>query len=175
MRPVRYEHLVQINDLERPDIPVLERSGLWLGLVARVERPALFDATVDATRELGRNGSRLERDVKRGASTTRETVTLRPGESIEIRIGAGTDFDGSALTVAIEEPAPRALFLRFTYELRGPAVPVDEAERRVLRQAYYHANLGLVRQIRTLAAGVFAATGDAEAAFASRVSRGGVR
>lgn len=167
---MRYEHLVQINDLERPDLPELGRAALWLGLVARAERPALFDATVDATRELGRDGGRLEREVTRGASTTREAVTLRPGRSIEIGIGAGADFAGSALTIAIEEPAPRALFLRFTYELSGPAEPVDEAERRVLRQAYYHANLELVRRIRALAAG--AAAG---AAHEPRLLRGGER
>jgi hypothetical protein len=151
---VRYEHLVQINDLEQPDLPVLERGQLWSGLLARAERPAMFDASVDGTRLIHRDGSVLERELVRGSSSTRETVSLRPGESIEIGIGAGTDFAGSALTIAIEEPRPRALFLRFTYELRGAAVPTDEAERCALRQAYYFANLELVRRIRALAPGV---------------------
>ena len=151
---MRYEHLVQINDLEQPDIPVLERAQLWFGLLARAERPAMFDATVDGTRVLRRDGNGFERELTRGSSTTRESVSLRPEESIEIGIGAGTEFAGSLLTIAIEEPLPQALFLRFTYELRGPAVPTDEAERRALRQAYYFANLELVRRIRALAPGV---------------------
>ena len=151
---MRYEHLVQINDLEQPDIPVLERSQLWFGLVARAERPALFDATVDGTRLLRRDGGLLERELTRGLSTTRETVSLRPEESIEIGIGAGTEFAGSLLRIAIEEPVPQALFLRFTYELRGPTVPAEESEQCALRQAYYLANLALVRRIRALAPGV---------------------
>lgn len=151
---MRYEHLVQINDLEQPDIPVLERSQLWFGLVARAERPAMFDATVDGTRTLRRNGNVLERELTRGSSTTRETVSLRPEESIEIGIGAGTEFAGSLLRISIEEPVPQALFLRFTYELRGPTVPAEESELRALRQAYYLANLDLVRRVRALAPGV---------------------
>ena len=161
---MRYEHLVQINDLERPEIPVLERAQLWFGLVARAERPAMFDPTVDGTRVLSRDGNVLERELSRGPSTTRETVCLRPEESIEIGIGAGTDFAGSLLTIAIEEPLPQALFLRFTYELRGPAAPTDEAEQRALKQAYYFANLELVRGIRALAPGVIqAADGHGDA------------
>jgi hypothetical protein len=151
---MHYEHLVQINDLEQPDMPVLERSQLWFGLLARAERPALFDATIDAAHELHRAGNVLERELTRGSATTRETVRLAPEQSIEIGIGAGTDFAGSRLRIAIEEPAPQALFLRFSYELHGPTVPVDEGERRALRQAYYFANLGIVRQIRALAPGV---------------------
>ncbi len=151
---MRYEHLVQINDLEQPDIPVLARAQLWFGLLARAERPAMFDTTVDGTRLLSRDGNVFERELTRGSSTTRETVNLRPEESVEIGIGAGTDFAGSLLTIAIEEPLPQALFLRFTYELRGPAVPADEAEQSALRQAYYFADLELVRRIRALAPGV---------------------
>jgi hypothetical protein len=151
---VRYEHLVQINDLEQPDIPVLERGQLWFGLLARAERPAMFDASVDGTRLIHRDGNVLERELVRGSSATRETVCLRPEASIEIGIGAGAGFAGSALTIAIEEPLPQALFLRFTYELRGAAVPTDQAEQCALRQAYYFADLDLVRRIRALAPGV---------------------
>jgi hypothetical protein len=152
--PVRDEHLVQINDLGQPEIRVLERGPLWFGLLAGAERPALFDATVDGTRLLRREGDVLERELTRGSSTTRKTVSLRPAESIEIGVGAGTGCAGSSLTIMIEEPAPRALFRRFTYALQGPAVPADEAEQRALRPAYYFANVELVRQIQVLAPGV---------------------
>jgi hypothetical protein len=148
---VRYEHLVQINDLEQPDIPLLERSQLWFGLLARAERPAIFDPGIDAMQVLERRENSLRRLLTRGASTTLETIRLSPEEWIEIRVGDGTDFAGSVLRIAIEEPAPQALFLRFLYELQGLTVPVDEGEQRALRQAYYFANLELVRQIRTIA------------------------
>ena len=148
---MRYEHLVQINDLDRPDIPVLGRAQLWLGLVARAERPAMFDASIDAMHVLRREGDVLERDLTRGSWTTRETVRLNCDTSIEIGIDAGADFGGSRLSIAIEEPAPQALFLRFTYELAGPAVPVDEGEQKALKQAYYFADIETVRRIRALA------------------------
>ena len=151
---MRYEHLVRINDLGEPGIPLLERSQLWFGLLARAERPQLFDASIDAIRVLRRDADVLERELARGSSTTRETVRLSPEQSIEIDAGAGTDFAGSLLLIAIEEPAPQALFLRFIYELNGAAVPIDEGEQRALRQAYYFANLETVRRIRALAPSV---------------------
>jgi hypothetical protein len=143
---------VQINDLERSDVPVLARAQLWSGLLARAERPELFDGTIESTRPLGRDGGVLDRDVTRGSLTTRETVRLSAGESIQIGICAGTEFAGSVLTIAIEEPAPRALFLRFTYDVRGGDGAFDAAEQHAIRQAYYFANLETVRRIRALAA-----------------------
>lgn len=147
---MRYEHLVQINDLTRPDLPVLERAQLWLGLLARAERPALFDPSIDSTRVLRRDGPRLERELVRGSRTTRESVRMSADSSIEIDIGGGTEFEGSVLCISIEEPQPQALFLRFIYQLVGPTVPVDDGEQRALRQAYYYSDLETVHRIRTL-------------------------
>ena len=151
---MRYEHLVQINDLERSELPLLERSQLWLGLVARAERPELFDATIDATLLLQRNQHSLQRTCRRASLTTLESVRLVPEESIEVTVGGRSGFAGSVMTIRIEEPAPRALFLRFVYALAGPDVPTDEAERHALRQAYYFANLETTRRIRALAPAV---------------------
>lgn len=148
---MRYEHPVQINGLERSDVPVLARAQLWSGMLARAERPELFEATIDSTRPLGRDGGVLDREVTRGSLTTRETVRPSAEESIPIGIRGGSDFAGSVLTIAIEEPAPRALFLRFTYDLRGRDGAVDAAEQHALRQARYFANLETVRRIRAMA------------------------
>ena len=148
---MRYEHLVQINDLEQTELPLLERSQLWLGLVTRAERPELFDPTIDATELLHREQHSLQLSCRRASRITLESVRLVPEDSIEVTVGAGSGFAGSRLTVRIEEPAPHALFLRFVYELRGPEVPEDEAERRALRQAYFFADLETTRQIRALA------------------------
>lgn len=155
---MRYEHIVQINDLARADIPRLERSQLWLGLVARAERPELFDPSIDSTHELGRAGNVVELALRRGSTVTRDSVTLIPEQSVVIRVGDGTGFAGSSLTIAIEEPAPQALFLRFIYELHGAAVPDDEAEQRALRQAYYYADLETVQRIRQDAPSVTASS-----------------
>lgn len=147
-----YEHLVQINDLTQPQLPRLDRAQLWSGLLTRAERPELFDAGIDATRVLERGDSWLLRAVRRGASTAVERVRWVTGVSIELTPEAGTDFAGSRLLVRIEEPVPAALFLRFCYALRGPQVPVDDAEQRAIRSAYYQSDVATVRQIRALAA-----------------------
>ncbi|MBS0374365.1 MAG: DUF1857 family protein [Proteobacteria bacterium] len=148
---MRYEHLVQINDLEQPALPVLGREQLWLGLAARAERPAWFDPSIDSSRELARADGRFEHELRRGPVATRERTTVAAGESLTIAVGGGSGYEGSSLAITIEEPAPRALFLRFVYELRGPSVPEDEGERRALRQAYYHADLEFVRRLREIA------------------------
>ena len=56
-RPMRFEHLVQINDPLMPLLTEVSRAQLWRGLVLRAEDPAQFvvgleRATIDARREL---------------------------------------------------------------------------------------------------------------------------
>src|SRR5512137_452669 len=41
-RPMRYEHLVQINDPLMPLLDTLTRNQLWQGLVLRAEEPTQF-------------------------------------------------------------------------------------------------------------------------------------
>jgi len=36
---MRFEHIVQINDLTKPELPTLTRFQLWEGLVLRALRP----------------------------------------------------------------------------------------------------------------------------------------
>jgi hypothetical protein len=145
---VRYEHLVQVNDLQRPDIRPISRSQLWRGLLLRAARPELFDPSIDATRVLEESEQHVLRELCRGPSTSTERVRLIPEETIEFTAEAGTPLAGSMLTLRIEEPAPSALFVRFAYDLRGPGVPEDDAERRALRHAYYYSGIDTVRQIR---------------------------
>jgi hypothetical protein len=147
---MRYEHLVQINDLTRPDFPQLPRAALWIGLLARAERPQLFDPGIDEARIVGRGPNQLQVELRRGSVVAKETIRLEPGRAVEISV-AGAHYAGSTLSIAIEEPEPQALFLRFVYELRGEGLPATDEERTALRSAYYHSNLDTVRHIRELA------------------------
>lgn len=148
---MRYEHLVQINDLTRSDIAPLTRTALWNGLVLRMARPELFDETIDESRAVSEDDAQLVRDVRRGNATIRERVDLKPEDLVTLTVLDGTSLAGSALAYRIEEPAAGALFVRFTYELRGEGVPEAEPERQALRQAYYYADLETVRHIREIA------------------------
>jgi hypothetical protein len=149
---VRYEHLVQINDLARGDIALLTRSELWRGLVLRAARPELFDDSIDESRALSEDATQLVREVRRGEAIIRERVDLVPEDLVTLTVLDGTGLAGSALSYRIEEPAPGALFVRFAYELRGEGVPDAEPERQALRQAYYYADLQTVSRIREIAA-----------------------
>ena len=44
---MKFEHLVEINDLTTPDIPVITREQLWRGLILRAESPKLFVDYID--------------------------------------------------------------------------------------------------------------------------------
>lgn len=141
---------MQINDLDRPDIPRLERSQLWFGPSAAAERPESFDPGIDASVILTREAGGLQRESRRGAAIRRESVRLVTEQGIEVRAGEGTEFTGSVLGIRIEEPHPGTLFLRFIYEPRGPGVLTAESERRALRPVYYFADIETVRRIRLL-------------------------
>jgi hypothetical protein len=147
---VRYEHLVQINDPARPDIRALSRAQLWRGLVLRAARPELFDPSIDETRTLEEDAARQLREVRRSAATLTERVEFEPETRVTLTAVAGGGLSGSQLEMRIEEPVPAALFVRFVYELRGPAVPTDAGELQAIRQAYYFADIDVVRHIRTI-------------------------
>ena len=75
---------------------------------------------------------RLRREIRRGRSAMNDEVELVPNESLRIRADAAGLFAGSTLTIRIEEPAPEALFVRFTYELCGLADLRDEEDDATL-------------------------------------------
>ena len=52
-----FEHIVQINDLTKPELPVLTRFQVWEGLVLRARRPDKFLVGVDDY-EIGRASCR---------------------------------------------------------------------------------------------------------------------
>jgi len=51
---VIFEHIVQINDLTKPEIPILTRFQVWEGLVLRARRPDI--ETIQIIRQLAETG-----------------------------------------------------------------------------------------------------------------------
>ncbi|MEA5097780.1 MAG: AtaL-like protein, partial [Burkholderiaceae bacterium] len=45
---MKFEHLIEINDLRNPTIAPLTRAQLWRGLVLRAEEPTWFMPHLDA-------------------------------------------------------------------------------------------------------------------------------
>jgi hypothetical protein len=155
---MRFEHLVEINDPLMPLLPELTRAQLWRGLVLRAEDPTLFiggldSVTIDARRELS-GVTELERTLDYGSFRVRDRVRLFPQQRSEIHTAAGTSWPASRMTIAIEEPSPDALFLRFIYEAESEVAGVgglDEMTIALRQQAYQGADLDTVVRIRELA------------------------
>lgn len=155
---MRFEHLVEINDPLMPLLTELTREQLWRGLVLRAEDPTLFiggldSVTIDARRELS-GVTELERTLDYGSFRVRDRVRLFPQLRSEIHTAAGTSWPASRMTIAIEEPSPDALFLRFIYEAESEVAGeggLDEVTVALRQQAYQGADLDTVVRIRELA------------------------
>lgn len=156
--PMHFEHLIQINDPRLALVDFLSRQQLWLGLVHRGRRPAGFargleSSTVDSeSREA--EVTTLNRTLDFGSFCVRDRVQLVEGSHIVITAVATEQWPESTLSIAIEEPAPELLFLRFIYE--SPDADFDQPEDRLVaelrRQAYEQSDIDTVIRIRELAA-----------------------
>lgn len=155
--PMRYEHLVQINDPLMPLLDTLTRNQLWQGLVLRAEEPTQFvlgleKATIH-TREVRDGIHELTRTLDFGSFQVEDRVRLVRDRRSEIHTKAGPTWPASRLTITIEEPEPELLFLRFLYESEESAseAQLDPVIVALREQAYESADLDTVVRIRALA------------------------
>lgn len=151
---LRHEHIVRINDPENIVSPWLTREQLWRGLHHTVVIPQVLDQSIDAAEVLEIAPGRLRREIHRGACCLADEVEFTPNDSLTIRADAAGSFAGSSLTMRIEEPAPEALFVRFTYEVCGLADVRDEEEDHARRCAYHASDIERIRQVRRFSAGL---------------------
>lgn len=147
-RRLRHEHLVRINDPTNTLGAWLTRDQLWAGLRHTVLAPQSLDDSIDAASVRETAPGVIERSIRRGRCTNRDSVDLVPGESITIRPDANGAFAGSQLRIQIEEPVPQMLFVRFTYELVGLDEDHTEEEDQARRSAYQASDIERVREAR---------------------------
>lgn len=150
---MRFEHLIEINDPLIPLIEPLTRAQLWRGLERRAHAPLDFRPDFDRciTLDEGLNWRRYE--LVFGGHAFIEEVRLDPPHGLTFRIVGDDPHAGSELQVAIEEPAPGALWARFRYDTvitdSGDAAPEFDRARRA---AYRDADIDTIRRLRQLAA-----------------------
>lgn len=157
---MHYEHLVQINDPNDPQIEPLTREQLWLGLVARAERPQYFLVGMDECVIAGRTTLTLRRQMKFGATQLRDLVTYQPPVQVRFDVEPTPGVTGARLIISIEEPQPGELFLRFAYTLQTTADDAVGELDEYRKSAYRDADIDTVRMIRQLAAtGILSADG----------------
>lgn len=154
---MRFEHIVQINDLTKPELPVLTRFEIWEGLVLRARRPDKFLVGVDDYEILEQEAAYLKRCVQLPGVQVFDEVRFFPEARIEYRTLPTDNVPEATLVMDIEEPEPQSLFVRFRYhtssiESRSDAMPYDQ----FLHQAYMATDIETVQIIRDLVGtGVF--------------------
>jgi hypothetical protein len=146
---MEFEHLVQVNDLNRPDIASLSRGQLWQGLLARAHEPDQFVVGLEQFELLEVREDYLMRRLHLPGLTIEDEVWLSHQDQVHYRIRPSADTPGGTLTMRIEEPSPGALFVRFSYYTEhhvesDDGIPYDE----FVRQAYIAADVDTIRLIR---------------------------
>ncbi|MFN2360048.1 MAG: AtaL-like protein [Marinobacter sp.] len=152
-----FEHIVQINDLTKPELPVLTRFQIWEGLVLRARRPDKFLVGVDDYEILEQGPAYMKRCLQLPGLQVIDDVTFWSEARIEYKTLPTDTVPAATLVMDIEEPEPESLFVRFRYhtasiENRGDPMPYDQ----FLHQAYVATDIETIQIIRQLAeTGVF--------------------
>lgn len=150
---MKFEHLVEVNDLADPNANLLTREELWFGLLCRAEDARPFLPGLEQCRIVSRDGGELVRELHFGPAVIRDRVRFHELEWISFEIEATADHAGGSLTITIEEPQPGALFLRFSYVTSLPdAAGTDDAKYAdIVRSAYHQSDLDTLKVIRMIA------------------------
>lgn len=151
--PMKFAHLIEINDPLNPLLDPLSRAQLWRGLMLRASEPATFLPQLDRCTLLEQSGLHLERELQYGEVMLRDTVRFLPQQQVVYDVPAQQGMPRSRLTMTIEEPEPDVLFVRFEYEIESS--PEEDAANAMYddfrRSAYQESDIDTIRTIRALA------------------------
>ena len=123
---MKFEHLIEVNDLSKPLQELLTREELWFGLLCRAEDSRAFLPGLEACHIIERSSDALVRDLHFGNTVIRDRVSLSTLDRVCFESEASDQHAGGSLTISIEEPEPGALFLRFATR---PACPKARAAK----------------------------------------------
>lgn len=112
---LEFEHIIQVNDLNQPELTVLGRDILWQGLVYRASYPGHFNPALNCRLEPD-TGQHFIRHIEVGEMQLHDEVTLVPMQEIRTLIDGRTQAIHAESIVIIEEPEPLQLFVRFRYK-----------------------------------------------------------
>lgn len=116
---LEFQHIIQINDPDEPQIPDISRQQLWEGLVFRSRYPEYFTPTLSSEiEEYTEDG--FVRKLSFGQGYLRDRVTLVAEEEIRTAPAEDQPMLFAESITRIEEPAPGYLFVRFLYRRDAP-------------------------------------------------------
>lgn len=150
---MKFEHLIEINELNNPLTEVITRAQLWRGLVLRAEAPQLFVSYIDEATISERTEVSMARSLRYGELIIVDNVSLVHLEHVHYAVAEQKDIPQSSLRMSIEEPEPNALFVRFAYDDGHSAAEdlANEVYNEYRRSAYQEADIDTVRLIREMA------------------------
>lgn len=150
---MKFEHLIEINDLLNPLMDEISHEQLWRGLVLRAEAPKLFMPQLDDCDISHRDENGFERRLRFGELFVVDRVVLEPMHRVRYLVDAQDEIGNSSLTMTIEIPQPGRLFVRFLYEDDHDAA-TDEANKmydEFRKSAYQENDIDTIRILRELA------------------------
>jgi hypothetical protein len=150
---LKFEHLIEVNDLANPLLPVLSREEVWFGLLCRAEDSRAFLPGLERCIILERREGELLRELDFGQVSIRDQVFFSELEWISFESEATAQHAGGKLTISIEEPEAGMLFLRFVYSTNlSEANGSEEAKYAdVVRSAYHQSDIDTMKVIRMIA------------------------
>jgi hypothetical protein len=150
---MKFEHLIEVNDLLNPLMATISHQQLWRGLVLRAESPKLFVPHLDEVAIDQRSENGFRRRLRYGELVIEDRVELHEPYVVRYRVEAQQDISKSSLTMTIEIPAPDRLFVRFEYD-DGHDAATDAANAMYddfRRSAYQESDIDTIRVLRELA------------------------
>jgi len=149
---MKFEHLIEINDLANPLVPRMSREQLWNGLVLRAEFPRLFVSYLDSCTITSRDLDTLTRTLQFGDLKVHDHVLFSFLNYVHYQVHHQGEIPESSMRMTIEEPFPAALFIRFSYD--DGHTEVEDEENAVYndfrRSAYIEADIDTVRILREM-------------------------
>lgn len=147
---MKFEHLIEVNDLNNMLIAPLSREQLWQGLVLRAEQPELFMPHLDRCIITQKHEAGCSRELHFGELKIIDHVMYNPMQTVQYHVPTQNDIPQSTLKMRIEEPQPNALFVRFLYDdgYDNTSDAQQAMYNEYKKSAYYEADLETVRIIR---------------------------
>ncbi|QLI80308.1 DUF1857 family protein [Chitinibacter fontanus] len=150
---MKFEHIVQINDLQHPSATILTRNQVWQGLVYRAESPMEFVEHIDEAAVLHRHEQGIHRRIVMGKLEVIDHIYYEHETSVHYDTQPSEMHLGGQLWMKIEEPQEAALFVRFSYETPHPVGADPELDKYLsyLKSAWQEADIDTIKLIRQLA------------------------
>lgn len=134
---------VPVNDRNNSDLPVLNRSQVWRGLVLKAENALPFVPKMTECNTFERGENYLVRDVVFRGDPARERVTFYPEQKVVFERLSGNTM--GTIQNEIEEDDKKNLFLRFTFSLEKEGIVPNSPEEQAYAKQMEGDYLGAVQ------------------------------